>query len=300
MTGTTKRVDYRTLERPVDPTPDVPAPASSAPGTAVAERPVAEVPAALAEQLLADAAAPRDYAARDVAIPFLAIIQSNSPQCSKLEAEYIEGAQQGMFFGSVTGQLWEGNAGVLLVPAGFRKIFKEWVPRSKGGGYIGEHAPNSEVVAKAPRGERGRLVSAAGNDLVETAEHYVYVLVGGGAYEPAVVSLSSTQLRKSRNWLARITSVMIPYPNDPSRRFNPAPFYMTYRATVVPEKNEKGSWWGWQFQPHAPVFDLPGGAEVYAKARELRELVRSGQVRTAQPPGGPAETPGEADDSVPF
>lgn len=41
----------------------------------------------------------------DLAIPFLTILQSNSPQVKRSDGEYVEGAQEGMLFNTVTKQL---------------------------------------------------------------------------------------------------------------------------------------------------------------------------------------------------
>ena len=46
-----------------------------------------------------------------------------------------------------------------------------------------------------------------GNYVETTANHYVLVLNNGRVPEPALVSMKSTQLRKSRKWNSMMTSV---------------------------------------------------------------------------------------------
>jgi len=84
--------------------------------------------------------------AQDLAIPFLALIQKTSPQI-----EEIEGCKPGMIFNTVSNKLYKE---LIVLPCGYKRSFVEWKPREKGGGYVGEHLPGSEITLK-PRNERG-------------------------------------------------------------------------------------------------------------------------------------------------
>ena len=53
---------------------------------------------------------------------------------------------------------------------------------------------------KAVKGDKGRDVMPNGNELQNTAQHYVLLLKEDGGYEQAVISMKSTQLKKSRRW----------------------------------------------------------------------------------------------------
>ena len=48
-----------------------------------------------------------DVTANDVIIPRLDIIQGLSPQKDKTHAKYIKGAEEGVIFNSVTGELYD-------------------------------------------------------------------------------------------------------------------------------------------------------------------------------------------------
>ena len=52
-----------------------------------------------------------ETSAESFAIPFLSILQSGSPQCKKSDGAYIKGAEEGMLFNSVTGDMY-GEEGV--------------------------------------------------------------------------------------------------------------------------------------------------------------------------------------------
>ena len=47
-----------------------------------------------------------------IAIPFLRVLQSNSPQCDEAQAEFMEGARPGMFLETVSGELFDGKRGI--------------------------------------------------------------------------------------------------------------------------------------------------------------------------------------------
>ena len=114
----------------------------------------------------------------DVAIPFVNLLQSNSPEVLKDHEQHIKGAEAGMFINTVTKELFKE---IELTPSVTRHLFVEWVPRDNGGGLIGFHACNSDVVkaAKAVSTKFGKFKNGE-NDLVETFEIW-----GAGAGEGA-------------------------------------------------------------------------------------------------------------------
>ena len=73
----------------------------------------------------------------DITIPRLAIIQAGSPQRKKKDEKYLEGAEEGNIFNTVTNQLYSDS--ITVIPCGYRKSYVEWVPREKGGGLVAVH-----------------------------------------------------------------------------------------------------------------------------------------------------------------
>ena len=57
-----------------------------------------------------------DYDTSDLQIPFVRLIQAMSPQIKKSDPSFIPGASQGDIFNTVTGQSWDGEEGVTVVP----------------------------------------------------------------------------------------------------------------------------------------------------------------------------------------
>jgi hypothetical protein len=67
-----------------------------------------------------------DADANAYAIPFLQILQSGSPQCKKSDGAYIKGAEEGMFYNTVTQELYDGDEGVVVIPCHYMQRFVEW------------------------------------------------------------------------------------------------------------------------------------------------------------------------------
>ena len=78
------------------------------------------LPAELADEMALDAGAGQeDITAADVSIPFLRILQQMSPQCIRSKGEYIDSAQAGQIFNTVTGELWAEDNGPIIVPCAY-------------------------------------------------------------------------------------------------------------------------------------------------------------------------------------
>jgi hypothetical protein len=130
----------------------------------------------------------------DITIPRLAIVQSGSPQRKKKDEKYIEGADEGHVFNTVSGTLY--TDGLTIIPCGYKKSYVEWIPREKGGGLVAVHdyKPDSaKIDSKTKKTMLGE------NQLVDTAEHYVLVK-NNDSYEPAVLTMTSSNLSVSRKW----------------------------------------------------------------------------------------------------
>lgn len=203
------------------------------------------------------------------AIPFIQILQSGSPQCKKSDGAYIKGASEGMLYNTVTQEMVDGDAGLTVIPVHYTQRFNEWAPRETGGGFVGEHAVDN--LPLTTKDERGRDVTEAGNLLVDTRNHYVMIVGADGSLSPALVSLSSSQLKKSRQWMSKMQGIKIKHPETGA--FNTAPMYSRlYKLKTVPESNDKGSWFGYSVELIGEVTDVA----QYNAAIEFRNSVKQG------------------------
>lgn len=216
------------------------------------------------------------------AIPFLSILQGLSPQL-----ETVDGAKPGLFINSITNEVFKE---VFVIPCAFQRRFLRWAPRSEGGGYKGEYNPvdiETGKIAGVQTNAEGRLM-LENDELKDTRNHFVLMQTESGAWTGALLSLSSTQIKKSKRWMSLILGIEMR--NAQGKPFNPPSFSHVYKLSAVKEENSKGSWWGLQVEKVEPV----GDAELYAKAKAFHNSVSAGEVEVA-PPQADVEAAGSDD-----
>jgi len=249
---------------------------------------------ALAGQFEDDAGAGFETAdASAYAIPFLSILQSGSPQVKKSDGAHIKGADEGMLYNSVTQQVLDGAVGVVVLPVAYKRSFLKWAPRESGGGFRGALQPSDPQVQAGVTDPDGRLIDGDGNLLTDTRTHYVLVLDGKGGYQPAVISLSSTQIKKSRQWMSKMNGIKMQ--RTDGTHYTPAMFSHQYRVTTVPESNDKGSWFGLKVETLGAV----ESAELYQAAKAFRDAISSGEAKEQAPQAASAASEHGGED-IPF
>lgn len=246
---------------------------------------------ALNDMYEADAGAGlEDMGSGDVATPFLSVLQKGSPQVDETDKRYIAGARPGMILNTLTGELYDGKTGIRVIACGYQKLYTEWTPRDSGGGFKGHHHESSATIATSTVDDKGKRHATNGNLLVDTAYYFVLAVPDSGPFQ-AMVSMSSTQLKKSRKWNSLMKGILLK--KKDGRSFNPPMFSHAYLLKTEPESNDQGSWYGWNITADGMVTDR----DLYDIARAFNEQVKSGTVRTGPPPqDGDAATTGD----VPF
>lgn len=232
-----------------------------------------ETNAALAMQHTEDSGSGfEETSSESFAIPFLSILQSGSPQCKKSDGAYIKGAEEGMLFNSVTGDMY-GEEGVEVIPCHYSHRYIEWKLREAGGGFVGEYLPNDPIVGTTERDDKGRNMLSNGNQLSDTRNHYVLVRTANGL-TPAIMSLSSSQLKMSKKWMSMMQGQKV---KDPATgMFNIAPMFSNaYKVTTVPLSNDKGSWFGYDFALVGKITE----AGEYNEAKAFNHAVKAGQTK---------------------
>ena len=233
----------------------------------------------------ADAGAGMEGASADsFAIPFLIVLQKGSPQVDETSGAAIEGARQGMFFENVTSKLFDGKTGVTLIPCAYKRVFVRWAGRDAEGGFKGEFT--AEKIAEMR--EKGQVVEMDGrlfapladgsvnekksDRFSDTRNHYCLLIDPNTGFTTQVLlSLSSTQIKKSKALMSMLASVKKPGPNG---LFTPPTFGLMVRATTIPESNEKGSWMGIKFDMAGDVSD----PYIYQAAKAFNQSVARGAV----------------------
>lgn len=218
--------------------------------------------------------------AADISIPFLGILQSNSPQLSEPDDGGIEGAKAGMLINTVTDDLFGGKEGVTFVPAYIQHLFVEWVPRDNGGGMVGMHHIDSEVVQEAKKSSQsfGKYKTKDGNDLVET--YYVYGLLNDE--QLCVIAFTSTKISVFKNWNTKLN--MFTLKTADGRKVRPPLFAHEVKITTVKQKNKKGEFYNYVLSPvNGTVANslLEPGSEKLEAAKNVGEMVRDGLAKAA-------------------
>ena len=232
----------------------------------------------------------------NLATPIISVLQSNSPQCKRSDGKFIPGALEGMIYNSVTREVYDGEKGLLVVPALFETVYIEWKPER--GGLVAVHPASTPLVAQVVMvvNSEGKEVPTLpnGNTLIETAQHYVLVVDElTQDYYPAVVSLTSSNLRTSRVWNSLIKQVMEPRANG--TLFNPASFRCQYRLTAKARTKDKYSWYTFEVAPAGKT-----SVNFYRAAKAFQAAVGSGEVKVKVEEAEGYQASTRVDDAVPF
>lgn len=236
----------------------------------------------------ADANAGQEGADKDsYAIPFLLVLQPLSPVVVE---ELVPGAKAGMIMNSVTNELFDE---LFLVPCAFQRRWIRWGAREAGGGFKGEFTTPQAMSVK-DRGEvkelEGRLyypeadgsINPKKSDrLSDTRSHFVIGVRSmkevGFAFQ-ALLALTSTGIKISKNWMSRIEGIRLRKGDKPDGElYNPASYSHVYRLSSQMEKNDKGTWF-------LPVINIVGKVEdaaLYNMAKAFHKNVTAGSVTVA-------------------
>jgi hypothetical protein len=213
----------------------------------------------------------------DLGIPFLSILQKLSPQIDKDNAEYptkgIEGAEVGDIINTVSNTVvCSVGEEMEFVPCTYQRLYMEWKPRTSGGGLVKTHK-DANILLECQRNERNQDVLRNGNLVVTTSYFYGIALIDG-ARTPCVIGLSSTQLKKAKQWLNMAMSIKLKRTDDTP--YTPPLFSHSYKLSTVPEKNESGTWRGWCVKIGSMVSDPVLIAEAMSYAKRATQQVQAG------------------------
>jgi len=208
---------------------------------------------------------------QDLALPFLKILAQLSPEVNKRDGKYVEGAEAGMIYNSVTGELYNGVEGINVIPCFYKLEYLEWKDRGEGlGAPIAIYPSSSDILSKtkADANYKDRLPN--GNYIERTASHFVIIL--GDSPSTALISMKSTQLKISRKWNSMMNGLKLKGKNG---LFTPASFSHIYRLKTTQMSYDKGTWFGWEVSKVGPVTD----SQAYQQAKMFSENISKGNVK---------------------
>jgi len=192
-----------------------------------------------------------DVGVKDMILPRIDVLQALSPQIKKSDPAYIQGAEQGILYNTVTGELY--GSSVEFVPVMFRKEFILWKMRKAGGGFFGAFKTEAEANAA-----HCAVTDPSSYEVVESHQHFVILLTSTG-HRQAVFSMTKSKLKASRtlNTMVQMAGV--------------DRFARAYRASAIEAKSEKGEFWNIRILPIGYV-----SQELYKMGGDLYKLIKEG------------------------
>jgi len=218
----------------------------------------------------------------DLALPFLKILGQLSPEVNKRDGKYVEGAEPGMIFNSVSGELYDGVKGIDVIPSFYKLEYIEWKDRGEGpGAPVAIYDSSSDIMSKtkADASYKDRLPN--GNYIEKTASHFV--IITGDSPSTALISMKSTQLKISRKWNSMMSGIKLKGKNG---LYTPASFSHIYKLKTTQMSNDKGTWFGWEVSKVGPITD----ASIYQQAKSFSESISKGAVKAKHGEQKPAES----------
>ena len=207
----------------------------------------------------------------DLALPFLKILGQLSPEVNKRDGKYVEGAEPGMIYNSVSGELYDGVKGIDVIPCFYKLEYIEWKDRGEGpGAPVAIYDSSSDIMSKTTPDANYKDRLPNGNYIEKTASHFVIVL--GDSPSTALISMKSTQLKISRKWNSMMSGIKM---NGKNGMFTPASFSHIYKLKTTQMSNDKGTWFGWEVSKVGPVTDQ----SLYGQAKSFSENISKGSVK---------------------
>jgi len=255
---------------------------------------------------------------KDLSIPFINVLQGLSPE---VQEQTVPNAKAGDLLNSVTKEILKQP--LIVIPIEREESWVEWVPRAKGGGLVGRHEPDSEIVLnviknnggsrippKDSEGKRIAFKTPAGNDLIET--HYVYCLImdeeGKTIESYCVLAFSSAKIKAYKDWMTSLYT----------QKGRPPIFANRAKVSTLKQKNESGTFFIYAIAPLNDTWReslIPPdteGMKLLKEAQEFRKMIHEGLARpdfdSVAKSGSDADTSGpsvgrsrnEDDGDIPF
>ena len=238
-------------------------------------------------------------------VPFLRILQTNSPQVKPLAEGGLPGAQASMIFDTGSGQFWDGKEGLQFIPVHRDHNFVEYIPRNLGSGFVSIRAIDDPQVLelRTKQGAFGKLWTgtkrdnegklADGTEIAETFYLYGLTVDASGMTTRVIVPFTSTQIKKYQAFMRRTMDMKYVNPNStkeaPLPPMSPPIWAHRWRLGSVFEKNKKGEFYGWTLTldakkpdgSEAPFINslIPRSNSLYKEARAFYDLLAAGKAK---------------------
>jgi hypothetical protein len=211
----------------------------------------------------------------DIRPPALRIAQAMTPEAKRTESVYVEGLHEGLFFNSVTKEVYgEGPLGIVVInQLGHRHV--EFAPMGEGGGVVDFNVPDgdprTEFTTETRDGKEVRVKPRA----TKFYDYLILAILEDGRRVMMTLSFKSTQLKKALQLNTILKSAHVPS------------FGLMFRATPVPEKRGTYSFFGWRidhtgyvteaiYNAASVIYDQMAGKSIIVEAEPDEEVVTDG------------------------
>ena len=209
----------------------------------------------------------------DLALPFLKLLQNSSDETKKKHSSYVEGAEPGMFYNTVTKKLYDGAKGIEVIPCFYKLTFPEWAPFERKEGRPVSPDRGADVLSQTKKDASGKDVLTNGNVIIKTANHFIIILTESGI-DKALVAMKSTQLKVSRGWNSMMKSISEKGKNG---TFNPPSFSHIYQLRST-EVTGNFTWYGYNVKLLRKVDNV----DLYQQAKSFHTSIKGGQGKAAE------------------
>lgn len=219
----------------------------------------------------------------DKITPRLRIISSQSKELQRGDVKYIKGAEAGQILRDDTKALIDGEVGLEIVVAKFQRTWNIY----ENDRFRAALLPGDELLRGKRQEDNNKWYLRDGREVRDTANFFV-VLITGGRPKPAMISMASSQWKKAKiinSYLAEkeVLASTGKWVNQPWAA-------TVWSLTTAPEKNDKGSWFGWN-----PVVSR---TLDYKASAEDRVILEAGLAFAAQVGAGKVVVRGEDSDQA--
>ena len=210
------------------------------------------------------------------------------------------GSVKGDMYNTVTGEIYNGKLGVLVIPCHFQRRFIHWSAlgdEQKAPVAIYDKAsdcPKTDRIKKDQGDNKDYLLDGSGHYIEETHQHYVLVCKEDGTMDAVMIAMKSTSLKKSRQWNMLIQTRRKQRADGSS--FQPPRFLYLYRLKTIMESNAKASYAVWDAKLEKELSNI----NAYNEAKAFAMSIEKGAVEVKHEQEGVVTDAEDNDEDVPF
>lgn len=217
----------------------------------------------------------------DITTPRLKLLQPLSPELSKADNKYVQGAEVGDMYEVVSKTLYKAEEGIKFIPVKTIINYIEWEGEGKTSKLINNFGSDATFyISQKNAGrvnEKGKIIgSALSRTVVKTLNYYGFILnETDNSVTPVVIPFSGSKMKVARSLNTLILNRKIKGVSVPS-------FTCVYHIKSLMESNEKGTFANYDISPYKLVFDIADhGKIIYNQAKELFNILKESSLNLA-------------------